>query len=668
MVDIDAVDPLSGEPLYYETVEINGRKRIRYKNYQKVDTLALAAICLKNETKELLNAVFKDFYDFCNLLSTEGLPANGDDPALRPFKYESCADLCWNNKCVGSIGGACKVKDLFCIYCEASGNSNTDLMRYVTGDAICDICVYNQRTRCPHRAVNDAKEIKRKIGALTKLILEDHRKMKGDDTLELRDILPSEPVDVLVGYVHKQFQWEKVSLRDTISEDGTQSLAPEEYVRHIRHTEEVAASKTVMVYEPESLSKATDLNNVEFQLGGDALEDSEFHSNVRMDLRARGFNRANGMMPNSNEERRALLLSCLTTKLLVDINRRAIKREEESKYERFVGPGNAIPCRLHDHNRTAEKLAQQLFVCGMRMLLPGELPAFIEEIENVVNTLIFHRSMIHLESEDGYWRFPISKTDPNKLGDVSFDNDPAKAFTAGMHHIVPVCTRKYEPEVGANWLCAIEKFREYHKKADSHFKFEFHDVCSYQLSADEFFDYYIPLTGRDGQTNYFHNAFGGHNAWFLIEKDNLYKYAQQGWEHLNGGMKRKFHSNTQHGGGRGGSSKLLPVMQSQTRGMLWRHGHGDALFKSLGFGPSLNIKLGRKPTYPKYEKVSKLAIKEFANKILKLKLDDTPPSQSTSSRAVDGSGATAGTADESDDNMSITFEDCEGDVYNEGEV
>jgi len=347
IVDIDAVDPVSGQPLYYDVVEIDGRERIRYKNYQTVDTLALAGICLKNETIQLLHDVFKDFYDFCNLLAKEGLPANGDEPALLPFKYESCADLCWNNKCVGNIGGACKVKALFCIYCEADGNSNTDLMRYVTGDAICDICEYNKRTKCPHRAVNDAKEILRKISTLTKLILDDHRKMLGDDTLDLKDILPLEPVDVLVGYENKQLQWEKVSLRDTISADGTCTLAPEEYIRHIRHTEEKVAGKTVMVYEPESLSKASDLNNIEFELGKNALEDSEFHSNVRMDLRERGFTRANGMMPDCDDERRALLLSCLKTKLLVDINRRAIKREEESKFERFVGPGNAIPCRLH---------------------------------------------------------------------------------------------------------------------------------------------------------------------------------------------------------------------------------------------------------------------------------------------------------------------------------
>ena len=41
--------------------------------------------------------------------------------------------------------------------------------------------------------------------------------------------------------------------------------------------------------------------------------------------------------------------------------------------------------------------------------------------------------------------------------------------------------------------------------------------------------------------------------------------------------KRRFHHNTQKGG-RGGSSKLLPIFETFGRDLLWRLGYGDGLF------------------------------------------------------------------------------------------
>ena len=40
--------------------------------------------------------------------------------------------------------------------------------------------------------------------------------------------------------------------------------------------------------------------------------------------------------------------------------------------------------------------------------------------------------------------------------------------------------------------------------------FESEDVDFFQLCADEFCDIYVDLTGRDGQTNYFHGLRVGH--------------------------------------------------------------------------------------------------------------------------------------------------------------
>ena len=69
-----------------------------------------------------------------------------------------------------------------------------------------------------------------------------------------------------------------------------------------------------------------------------------------------------------------------------------------------------------------------------------------------------------------------------------------------------------------------------------------------------------------------------------------YRYSQQGWENLNGVMKRRYFQSTQRGGGvKNGSSKLLPIVYSLQRALLWRIGYLDGLFKEIGHDGSLNI-------------------------------------------------------------------------------
>lgn len=80
-------------------------------------------------------------------------------------------------------------------------------------------------------------------------------------------------------------------------------------------------------------------------------------------------------------------------------------------------------------------------------------------------------------------------------------------------------------------------------------------------------------------TNYFHFIVAGHFSYYLLKFENLYKYSQQGWERVNGKAKQTYNHATQKGGGKGGSSKLLPIVYTFLRELLWRFGHGDELFK-----------------------------------------------------------------------------------------
>ena len=58
---------------------------------------------------------------------------------------------------------------------------------------------------------------------------------------------------------------------------------------------------------------------------------------------------------------------------------------------------------------------------------------------------------------------------------------------------------------------------------------------------------------------------------------------------MNGVMKRGFHTKTQRGGGRGGTSKILPMLEKGGRGLLWRFGYGDGLFEKMGHGKEMKI-------------------------------------------------------------------------------
>ena len=81
-----------------------------------------------------------------------------------------------------------------------------------------------------------------------------------------------------------------------------------------------------------------------------------------------------------------------------------------------------------------------------------------------------------------------------------------------------------------------------------------------------------------------------------------YRYSQQGWENLNGVMKRRYFQSTQRGGGvKNGSSKLLPIVYSLQRALLWRIGYLDGLFKQIGHDGSLNIEYGKVQPMPKYK-------------------------------------------------------------------
>ena len=156
------------------------------------------------------------------------------------------------------------------------------------------------------------------------------------------------------------------------------------------------------------------------------------------------------------------------------------------------------------------------------------------------------------------------------------------------------------------------------EKVGSRKEFDWAAVCDFQNTADDFCDIYCELTGRDGMTNNFHSFRSGHYAYFLHHKKNLYRYSQQGWEALNGKMKRCFNHNTQKGGGKNGSSKLLPIFMSFSPGFLWRCGILDAFFDKVDPIPKggIDIKYGAVPKRFYDKNVDQDTVNAFTNTIM----------------------------------------------------
>ena len=84
-----------------------------------------------------------------------------------------------------------------------------------------------------------------------------------------------------------------------------------------------------------------------------------------------------------------------------------------------------------------------------------------------------------------------------------------------------------------------------HTKLGARIEFLFDKVSRYHLLADKFLESCNHLTGRDDMNNCMHLHKAGHLVYLLLRYGNVYKYSQQGYEHLNGVTKRHFHTKTQ---------------------------------------------------------------------------------------------------------------------------
>ena len=525
MTDEGAVDPKTGELSFVEHVVHEGSSTMQYKNTQSTDTCMVQSICLHNETKDVVRKVFAPAFEFAKDLAKNGLPARGDQPAIAAGgTLVCCGDMSLQWKVAG-CGGACKVAKHFCHCCEVT---SADVLDYVTGDSICEICKHNNRDKCSHKAVNDEKEIQRKGYELIDLICKDHclhhRELSIDPseyepsvdrkkvlclilpagsvpcfggwrdvteeetngTLET-DGVPVEETDGTPAATDKQTErikiWDDVSLRETIDEDGTCKRPLLDYVRSIKHTEEEVAKQTKVHHQPTALLKNILVDNIEFELGKNARQDSQFKANVLQDLNLRGFTVANNNLPEEVHARVTLLNERLVLGKYVTRIRDTLTIDEEGQEYRLFNTGQIIPCILHGSSRQTEKTLTMLLIEAIKNCSSKEeRKKMIDEIETVVNRDVLGKSSRHDNDKSG-WKVPLDEEDKRKLGQVTLSNPRARKFRIGMKLVVEVCTSRSGGTIQQDWLEVCDLFETVWYHLDSRKEFKKSDVYEFQKHA-----------------------------------------------------------------------------------------------------------------------------------------------------------------------------------------
>ena len=632
-VDVDARLPTNKEEYMFTHMveDDDGILKREYKGYQSTDICIPCTIVEAKEGAAVKAGCFDDFYKFIKRLEEVGLPADGDEPAFKPFKIISCGDMAYLQKMIG-MGGACKVKKLFCMYCACHGDH--DLFFECFRDDRCWICKQNGSTSCTHQAICDKDEIERVQVELCDILLEDFKTRTNNPDATVKEMMP-ETSRCYNGVDEKgEMVLVPICLQDQIGTDGTMLHEHVyDYLRDVHHIEELSGvlESTEVHLHPARLSKDKEEDNINYKCDGlNPVRDSNFRANMFEALELRGQDVS---LVTCHDERVELLRSRLELAEKIRRLRNTLLQHESTLHCRIFDPGQSPLCVLHAFMRMTEKIVQQIFLHGLRDNISSKamLDAFIANVEKVMREEVFaHKT----SSRSSSWKFPLSSD--RKLEDINLSNTKARKIAKMMHSIIYVCISGAQNEAhNASWKDIASKFLVVGDWIDSKQEFSAEEVCAFQHDADEFCTAYFGQAGRDGMTNYFHALRAGHFSYFLLKYKNLYRLSQQGWENVNSRLKRSYHHNSAKGGGRGGSSKLLPVMYNLLREMMWKFGHLDGLFKHIGHDGTINMKYKKIERMPIQTDVTDETIVTFANMLLSCSGDTEPNAETEADLTLD---------------------------------
>ena len=138
---------------------------------RELDTCIPLHFCVGKESLEVFREDFKEFFEFGNRVSRDGLVARTEDEAtLVPFDVTFPMDMSAEQKCF-NLGGACKSAKFFCIKCATELRKETYFWEKDSGHSCGSVyCVAGVGKRCRHMAVDDNSELERKSKKLEVLL------------------------------------------------------------------------------------------------------------------------------------------------------------------------------------------------------------------------------------------------------------------------------------------------------------------------------------------------------------------------------------------------------------------------------------------------------------------------------------------------------------------
>jgi hypothetical protein len=239
----------------------------------------------------------------------------------------------------------------------------------------------------------------------------------------------------------------------------------------------------------------------------------------------------------------------------------------------FIGIRQAVPCLLHLENRCAEKKIKLMFLEGFDSKTTGtEQAKFLKDLENLVNTQI-----LGTPGRKANWRVATTQNKDSRqtIKDQTLPNTHCRKFLQNFALLSELCI----PDDDARrekWNDCIERWLEVMETARKRETFTEGEIGEFQHLADEWFERWLALHGRDGLTNYIHMVASGHLSFYMREWGNLYKYSQQGWEAFNSLIKSVYFRRTQRGGNGGKpdepNSRVVPVARWLQRKLFFLSG------------------------------------------------------------------------------------------------
>ena len=192
--------------------------------------------------------------------------------------------------------------------------------------------------------------------------------------------------------------------------------------------------------------------------------------------------------------------------------------------------------------------------------------------------------VLGLEYNEVHWKVPLNDTKTDIAGSISLTNMQSKKIVAFIHLLL---TDVFDDSLQdwesllEEWTSVIDTFSKLNKLICARVEFTDEMIEEFQCLADSFFTKWVSLNGMAGVTNYIHLLGSGHLMEFLYKYRNLYKFSQQGWEHLNKRASGIYHKHSQKGGN--GSvlesrSQILPIFRYFTRAWMWFTKKGDDFF------------------------------------------------------------------------------------------